>query len=88
MRPLDRTSSTCVYKIVIFCTTYAWTHPFSTRTPPVVWAVFVYDPLHYATQALMIALSLMIFFQKLFMSVACLRSSNLVGDVGFYEMKG
>ena len=27
MRPLDRTSSTCVYKIVIFCTTYAWTHP-------------------------------------------------------------
>ena len=31
VRPLDRTSSTCVYKIVIFCTTYAWTHPSRAR---------------------------------------------------------
>ena len=27
VRPLDRTSSSCVYKIVIFWSTYAWTHP-------------------------------------------------------------
>ena len=27
VRPLDRTSSTSISKIVIFCTTYAWTHP-------------------------------------------------------------
>ena len=27
VRPLDRTSSTCVYKIVIFWSTYVWTHP-------------------------------------------------------------
>ena len=31
VRPLDCTSSTCIYKIVIFWSTYAWTLPVAVR---------------------------------------------------------